>query len=190
MYNVLKHIKQKIHKSHDVLKHIKHIPKTYSWIWNRWCRKDPWVSGWGTYRAPLWRTEGEEGFSEKSHLSVRELAEFEVPVNILWRCSSDNGIWSFTALGMARTERGLEIYQQRIRRLSKGEEAHPMKVVRDRGKKLRVNSKDVNIQGETVEKGTEKDIQGVRGETWESFLQKIKEAKLQWGIKSGVKWDD
>lgn len=102
-----------------------------------------------------------------------------MPVNILWRCSSDNGIWSFTALGMARTERGLEIYQQRIRRLSKGEEAHPMKVVRDRGKKLRVNSKDVNIQGETVEKGTEKDIQGVRGETWESFLQKIKEAKLQ-----------
>ena len=56
-------------------------------------------------------------------------------MNILWSCSSDNRILSFIALGVARIEHGFEIYQKRIRRLSKEGKAHANEVIRDGGKK-------------------------------------------------------
>lgn len=63
----------------------------------------------------LWRKTGEGRFSRKNWPPVQEPAEFEVLADILWRCSSDSEM-RFAALGVAGTEHGFAIYQQRIRR--------------------------------------------------------------------------
>lgn len=70
------------------------------------------------------RKTGEGRFSRKDWPPVQEPAEFEVPADILWRCSSDSGM-RFAALGVAGTEHGFAIYQQRIRRWAEGEDMCP-----------------------------------------------------------------
>lgn len=64
----------------------------------------------------LWRKTREERFSREDWPSVQGPAEFEVPVDILWRYSLDSEIRRLSALGVAGTEHGFTIYQPRIRR--------------------------------------------------------------------------
>lgn len=160
--NTLKHIKQKIHIAHDVLKHIKHIPKTHWWIlkYIMWEKRFQSFQ-LGTDNTPYLKKKDSKKKKVKGNIqqkmpviSLGTLAGTKVPINILWSCS-DNSIQFIAQECLGLESMDFEIYQRRIRRLSKEGKAHAIWRLYV-GKNLR----DVNIQEARVKEEMEKAIQG------------------------------